>query len=168
LYIQVSTRASLEILEESYPPSTKSFKTNIYWTMKELLKFLSNIKPPLRINAFPFFVCKGGSTKISLDCVLFHPTIRIIDLYNKQQYDNMLCAQVDAVIYSIVRMGFGGIEVQVFETGWPSKGDLDEIGATLENVATYNRNLVRQQLENEGTPLRPNMRLEVYLFALFN
>ena len=80
----------------------------------------------------------------------------------------MLYAQVDAVIYAITRMGFGGIDVQVFETGWPSKGDLDEIGATLENAATYNGNLMRRQLKNEGTHLRPNMRLEVYLFALFN
>ncbi|XP_008439628.1 glucan endo-1,3-beta-glucosidase 11-like isoform X2 [Cucumis melo] len=54
------------------------------------------------------------------------------------------------------------------ETGWPSKGDYDEIGATAENAAIYNRNLLRRQLANEGTPLRPNMRLEVYLFALFN
>ena len=168
-YIQVSTPNSLEILEKSYPPSAGSFRTNIYSTMLELLKFLSNTKSPFWINAYPFFVYKGGSpNKISLDYVLFRPTIRIIDPYSKLQYDNMLYAQVDAVIYAIARMGFGAIVVQVSETGWPSKGDPDEIGATLENAATYNSNLVRRQLENEGTPLRPNMRLEVYLFALFN
>lgn len=76
--------------------------------------------------------------------------------------------QVDAVIYAIVRIGFGGIEVQVSETDWPSKGDPNATGATLENAVTYNGNLVRRQFQNEGTPLRPNMTLEVYLFALFN
>uniref|UniRef100_A0A5B7BTF5 Putative glucan endo-1,3-beta-glucosidase 14-like isoform X2 n=1 Tax=Davidia involucrata TaxID=16924 RepID=A0A5B7BTF5_DAVIN len=65
-------------------------------------------------------------------------------------------------------MGFGGLEVRVSETGWPSKGDPNEVGATIENAATYNRNLLRRQLGKQGTPLRPNMRLEVYLFALFN
>lgn len=46
-----------------------------------------------------------------------------MDPHTNLQYDNILYAQVDAVIYAIVRIGFGGIEVQVSETGWPSKGD---------------------------------------------
>ncbi|PNX72607.1 glucan endo-1,3-beta-glucosidase 11-like protein [Trifolium pratense] len=64
--------------------------------------------------------------------------------------------------------GFNGIEVRVSETGWPSKGDSDEIGASLENAEIYNKNLLRRQMKNEGTPLNPRMRLESYLFALFN
>lgn len=54
------------------------------------------------------------------------------------------------------------------ETGWPSKGDTNEIGASLENARAYNRNLLVRQLKSEGTPVRPNQKLEVYLFALFN
>ncbi|XP_022140176.1 glucan endo-1,3-beta-glucosidase 11-like [Momordica charantia] len=69
---------------------------------------------------------------------------------------------------AMARMGFGGIEVRVSETGWPSRGDPNEVGATAANAANYNRNLLRRQMANEGTPLRPNMRLEIYLFALFN
>ncbi|MCH92881.1 glucan endo-13-beta-glucosidase 14-like, partial [Trifolium medium] len=64
--------------------------------------------------------------------------------------------------------GFNGIEIRVSETGWPSKGDSDEIGASLENAEIYNKNLLRRQMKNEGTPLNPRMRLESYLFALFN
>jgi exo-beta-1,3-glucanase (GH17 family) len=166
--IQVSTPNSLEILEKSYPPSAGIFKSNTYSTMIQLLQFLWNTKAPFWINAYPYLAYKNDSNSISLDYVLFSSTTRIIDQETNLQYDNMLYAQVDAVIYAITRMGFGGIDVQVSETGWPSQGDLDEIGATLENAATYNGNLVRRQLKNEGTPLRPNMGLEVYLFALFN
>ncbi|CAL5346331.1 unnamed protein product [Camellia sinensis] len=93
---------------------------------------------------------------------------RMVDPYTKLHYDNMLYAQVDAVLFAIARMGFGGLEVGVSETGWPSRGDSNEFGATLENAAIYNKNLLRRQLGNEGTPMRPNMRLEVYLFSLFN
>ncbi|XP_059444775.1 glucan endo-1,3-beta-glucosidase 11-like [Corylus avellana] len=166
--IQVSTPNSLEVLEESYPPSAGIFKSNIYSTMMPLLQFLSNTNAPFWINAYPFFVYKDNPNTISLDYVLFNPTTRIIDDHTNLQYDNMLYAQVDAVIYAINRTGFRGIDVHVSETGWPSKGDPNEIGASLENAATYNGNLVRRQLKNEGTPLRPNMGLEVYLFALFN
>jgi hypothetical protein len=35
----------------------------------------------------------------------------------------MLYAQVDAVIPLIARMGFGGTEVRVSKSGWPSKGE---------------------------------------------
>ncbi|KAK8618581.1 hypothetical protein V6N13_132568 [Hibiscus sabdariffa] len=45
---------------------------------------------------------------------------------------------------------------------------LGQKGATPANAAVYNRNLLRRQMKKEGTPLRPNTRLEVYLFALFN
>ncbi|KAG0493842.1 hypothetical protein HPP92_004836 [Vanilla planifolia] len=48
------------------------------------------------------------------------------------------------------------------------RGDEDEISATVENAKIYNRNLVARQMEEEGTPLRPKPKLEVYLFALFN
>lgn len=43
----------------------------------------------------------------------------------------------------MARMDYRGLEVQVSETGWPSRHDLSETGATLENAAVYNGNLLR-------------------------
>jgi hypothetical protein len=80
----------------------------------------------------------------------------------------MLYAQVDAVTFAAARLGYGNVPVHVSETGWPSKGDANEAGATMENARQYNRNLLMRQVSGEGTPLRPKLRLEVYLFALFN
>lgn len=167
-HIQVSTPSSLAVLAESYPPSAGSFKSEVYATMSQVLKFLASTKSPFWINAYPYFAYKDDPERISLDYVLFNPNSGMVDPYTKLHYDNMLYAQVDAVIFAMDRMGYGGIEVRVSETGWPSKGDLNEVGATIENAAVYNRNLLRRQLQNEGTPLRPNIRVEVYLFALFN
>lgn len=167
-YIKVSTPCSLAVLEESYPPSAGSFKTEVAGAMSQLLQFLQTTKAPFWINAYPYFAYKDNPNKISLDYVLFNPNSGMIDPYTKLHYDNMLYAQVDAAIFAMARLGFNGIEVKVSETGWPSKGDANEIGATLQNAALYNRNLLERQLANEGTPLRPRMRLEVYVFALFN
>lgn len=167
-YIHVSTPSSLAVLEQSFPPSAGSFKSEVAGVMSQLLQFLSTTKAPFWINAYPYFAYKGDPNSISLDYVLFNPNAGMVDPYTKLHYDNMLYAQVDAVIFAIARLGYGGIEVRVSETGWPSKGDADEVGASVENAAVYNKNLLRRQLRNEGTPLRPNMRLEVYLFALFN
>lgn len=166
--IQVSTPNSLAVLEESYPPSAGSFKTEVAGIMSQYLQFLSSTKAPFWINAYPYFAYKDDPNRVSLDYVLFNPNSGMVDPYTKFRYDNMLYAQVDAVIFAMARLGYNGVEVRVSETGWPSKGDPNEVGATVQNAATYNRNLLRRQLQNEGTPLRPNMRLEVYLFALFN
>ncbi|XP_022777275.1 glucan endo-1,3-beta-glucosidase 10-like isoform X2 [Durio zibethinus] len=167
-YIQVSTSNSLAVLEESYPPSSGSFKSEVSGAMSQFLQFLSSTGSPFWINAYPYFAYKDAPNKISLDYVLFNRNPGMVDPSTNLHYDNMLYAQVDAVVYAMFRLGYDGIEVRVSETGWPSKGDPDEIGATAENAAVYNRNLLRRQMSNEGTPLRPNMRLEVYLFALFN
>ncbi|KAG8637436.1 glucan endo-1,3-beta-glucosidase 11 [Manihot esculenta] len=166
--IQVSTPNSLAVLAQSFPPSAGSFKSEVSGAMSQYLQFLSSTKSPFWINAYPYFAYKDDPNRVSLDYVLFNPNSGMIDPYTKLHYDNMLYAQVDAIIFAMARLGYNGIEIRVSETGWPSKGDPDEIGATIENAAAYNRNLLRRQLENEGTPLRPNMRLEVYLFALFN
>ncbi|KAK7317888.1 hypothetical protein RJT34_02488 [Clitoria ternatea] len=166
--IHVSTPCSLAVLEESYPPSAGSFKGEITGIMSQLLNFLSNTKAPFWINAYPFFAYKSDPNEISLDYVLFNPNEGMVDPNTNLHYDNMLYAQVDAVAFAIDRLGFKGIEVRVSETGWPSKGDPDEVGATVQNAQTYNRNLLRRQMANEGTPVSPRMRLEAYVFALFN
>ncbi|KAK1269522.1 Glucan endo-1,3-beta-glucosidase 11 [Acorus gramineus] len=74
---------------------------------------------------------------------------------SRLHYDNILYAQVDVVVFLIGKLGFRDVDVRVSETGWPSKGDPDEVRATVENDETYKQ-------------LRPNQRLEVYLFAMFN
>ncbi|KAH0717675.1 hypothetical protein KY285_013706 [Solanum tuberosum] len=167
-YIQVSSPNSLAVLANSYPPSAGSFRTDLNEIMQQFLQFLATTKSPFWINAYPYFAYKDNPNKISLDYVLFNSNEGMIDPYTKLHYDNMLYAQVDAAIFAIARMGFNGLEVKISETGWPSKGDTNEIGATLQNAAIYNRNILRRQLLNEGTPLRPNVRLDIYLFALFN
>ncbi|KAH0466952.1 hypothetical protein IEQ34_004190 [Dendrobium chrysotoxum] len=166
--IHVSTASSLAVLANSYPPSLGSFRPELAELIGPLLRFLSVTGSPFWINAYPYFAYKDDPERVPLDYVLFNSGAGMVDPNTGLKYDNMLYAQVDAVIFAIARFGYGGIEVRVSETGWPSKGDDDEMGATVENAMIYNRNLVARQLENEGTPLRPKARLEVYLFALFN
>ncbi|XP_022994818.1 glucan endo-1,3-beta-glucosidase 11-like [Cucurbita maxima] len=166
--IKVSTPSSLAVLQESYPPSAGSFKPEITGIMSQFLQFLNTTNAPFWINAYPYFAYKDNPNNIPLEYVIFNPNPGMIDPYTNLHYDNMLYAQADAVLFAMAKLGFGGIEVRVSETGWPSKGDPNEVGASLENAANYNRNLLRRQMANEGTPLRPNLRLEVYLFALFN
>ncbi|CAI0398301.1 unnamed protein product [Linum tenue] len=54
------------------------------------------------------------------------------------------------------------------ETGWPSKGDADEVGATPQNAGLYNGNLFKRVQARQGTPAKPSVPIDVHVFALFN
>ncbi|CAI0398298.1 unnamed protein product [Linum tenue] len=134
-----------------------------------LLSFHSQTGYPFLINAYPFFAYKGSPDEVSLDYALFGSnntgmTDPITNLY----YDNMLYAQVDAVYSAIKAMGHTNIEVKVSETGWPSKGDADEVGATPQNAGLYNGNLFKRVQARQGTPAKPSVPIDVHVFALFN
>lgn len=166
--IHVSSANSLAVLESSYPPSSGAFKAELAGVMVPFLQFLATTRAPFWVNAYPYFAYKADPSGIPLDYVLFNPNGGMEDPHTRLRYDNMLYAQVDAANFALERLGYGGVEVSVSETGWPSKGDTDELGASAENARAYNRNLLMRQMANEGTPLVPNRRLEVYLFAMFN
>ncbi|KAF2321620.1 hypothetical protein GH714_000662 [Hevea brasiliensis] len=107
-------------------------------------------------------------SQVPLDYVLFQPNQGLTDPNTNLNYDNMLYAQIDAVYSAIKAMGHTDIEVRISETGWPSKGDTDEEGATPENARLYNGNLLQRIQEKQGTPAKPSVPIDVYVFALFN
>ncbi|KAJ7981171.1 putative Glucan endo-1,3-beta-glucosidase [Quillaja saponaria] len=98
----------------------------------------------------------------------FSPNQGMIDPNTNLHYDNMLFAQLDAVYAAIKAMGHTDIEVRISETGWPSKGDPNEAGATPENAGLYNGNLLKIIEEKQGTPGNPSVPIDIHVFALFN
>jgi exo-beta-1,3-glucanase (GH17 family) len=166
--IKVTTPHALSILGTSYPPSAGSFESKLESLMEPLLALLSQSDSPFFINAYPYFAYKADPSQISLDYVLFEPNAGVVDSNSNTRYNNMLYAQVDAVYSALSALGYPNLEVIVSETGWPSMGDADEAGATLQNAQTYNGNLFQLLAQNKGTPLKPNVVLQAYLFALFN
>ncbi|KAK8550788.1 hypothetical protein V6N13_119290 [Hibiscus sabdariffa] len=133
-----------------------------------ILNFHAQVKSPFLINAYPYFAYKDSPNEVPLDYVLFQPNQGTMDPVTNLKYDNMLYAQVDAVYSAIKAMGHTDIEVRVSETGWPSKGDENEVGATPENAGLYNGNLLKRIEQGQGTPAKPNIPVDIYVFALFN
>ncbi|PWA73492.1 glycosyl hydrolase superfamily protein [Artemisia annua] len=105
-YIQVSTPSSLAVLANSYPPSEGAFTPELIPIMTQLLQFLSATRSPFWINAYPYFAYKDSPSKISIDYALFNPNSGMIDPHTNMHYDNMLYAQVDAVIFAMARTPF--------------------------------------------------------------
>ena len=109
--------------------------------MHEILNFHVQTGSKLYVNMYLFFFAYKGSKEIPLDYVLFEPNKGFEDPITNLFYDNMLFA-IDSVYFEISMLGYNGITICVSETGWPSKGDVDEVGATLDNAAKYNGNLI--------------------------
>lgn len=166
--VAVTSAHSLTILGNSYPPSSGSFRQDLAEYLQPLVSYHAQIKSPFLINAYPYFAYKDNPEQVPLEYVLFQPNQGMTDPYTNLHYDNMLFAQVDAVYSAIRAMGHTDIEVRISETGWPSKGDTNEAGATPENAGLYNGNLLRKIEEKQGTPAKPSVPIDIYVFALFN
>ncbi|ONK61467.1 uncharacterized protein A4U43_C08F30220 [Asparagus officinalis] len=165
LSVPVTTVVSTEVLGASYPPSSGSFSNSSASTMSSIISFLKSTNSPLLINIYPYFAYASNPSSISLDYALFtsrNPIVQDGDL----SYANLFDAIIDAM-YSAAEVVAGGpdVKVVVSETGWPSNGS---VFATMQNAQIYNNNLVRHVRSNSGTPKRPGVEIETYLFAIFN
>lgn len=167
--IKVSSPVALSALQSSYPPSSGAFKSDLIEpSVKPMLTFLQQTGSYLMVNSYPFFAYEANTDTISLDYALLRPNEGVKDSANGNVYKSLFEAQLDAVFAALDALKFNDIKVVVSETGWPSAGGDKEFGAGADNAAAYNGNLVRRVLTGGGTPLRPNDKLNVFLFALFN
>nr|XP_043622908.1 glucan endo-1,3-beta-glucosidase 12-like [Erigeron canadensis] len=168
-YIKISSPVALSALQNSYPSSAGSFRSELIEPVfKPMFEFLRQTGSYLMVNAYPFFAYESNSDVISLDYALFRENPGVVDAGNGIRYFSLFDAQIDAVFAAMSALHYNDIPLVVTETGWPSKGDNNEIGASIENAAAYNGNLVKRILTSSGTPLRPKAELTVFLFALFN
>ncbi|XP_047067692.1 glucan endo-1,3-beta-glucosidase 14-like isoform X1 [Lolium rigidum] len=166
--VNVTTAHSLDIMGSSYPPSAGTFRVDVVPYIAPLVDFLSMARSPFLINCYPYFAYKDDPNSVPLEYVLFQPNAGGTDTTTGLHYDNMLYAQVDSVYAAIQALGHTDVDVKISETGWPSKGDPDEAGATPQYARIYMGNLLRRIEMKQGTPLRPVVPIDVYVFALFN
>ncbi|ESQ46728.1 hypothetical protein EUTSA_v10027775mg [Eutrema salsugineum] len=169
--IFVTTAHSLAILDVSYPPSATSFRRDLLGSLTPILDFHVKTGSPILINAYPFFAYEENPKHVSLDFVLFQPNQGFTDPGSNFHYDNMLFAQVDAVYHALDAVGisYKKVPIVVSETGWPSNGDPQEVGATCDNARKYNGNLIKMMMSKKmRTPIRPDCDLTIFVFALFN
>ncbi|CAA2964445.1 glucan endo-1,3-beta-D-glucosidase [Olea europaea subsp. europaea] len=166
--IKVSTVHSMAVLGQSEPPSAGAFNSSFGDTLKALLQFQSENSSPFMINPYPFFAYQSDPRPETLAFCLFQPNAGRVDSRTGIKYMNMFDAQVDAVHSALSAMGFKDVEIVVAETGWPYKGDPNEVGPSLDNAKNYNGNLINYLRSKVGTPLMPGKSVDTYIFALYD
>ncbi|KAJ1255899.1 hypothetical protein BS78_K141600 [Paspalum vaginatum] len=161
--IKVSTAVGLDVITNSFPPSSGAFAQP---HMGPVAQFLARTGAPLLANVYPYFAYRGSPPgDVSLGYALFLPGTTVRDSGNGLVYTNLLDAMVDSVHAALEKAGSTGVRVVVSESGWPSAGGA---AASVQNARTYNQNLIRHVGGRQGTPRRPGAPVETYVFALFN
>ncbi|KAE9597321.1 hypothetical protein Lal_00007569 [Lupinus albus] len=166
--VQVSTPHSLGILSASEPPSSGQFRRGYDKAIfVPILDFLRRTKSPFLVNPYPFFGIDPNRPE-TVNYALFKPNDGVFDNVTGFNYTNMFDAQMDAVYSAMKKVGYEDVELVVAETGWPSAGDPNQGGVSVENAVSYNGNLIKHVNSGKGTPLMPNKTFETYIFSLFN
>ncbi|KAG8483331.1 hypothetical protein CXB51_022525 [Gossypium anomalum] len=166
--IKVSTVHSMAVLGQSDPPSSGFFRPSYEPALRGLLRFHRDNGSPFAINPYPFFAYQSDPRPETLAFCLFQPNAGRVDWVSGIKYMNMFDAQVDAVHSALSDMGFKDVEIMVAETGWPYRGDSNEVGPSIENAKAYNGNLIAHLKSMVGTPLMPGKSVDTYLFALYD
>lgn len=162
--IKVSSPHAASVLSSSSPPSAGAFDPYLQSVMTPFLQFLQDHGSPFLLNVYPYISYINNKQYISLDYALFGSAATPVQ-DGPLTYTNLFDASVDAMFWAMEKQGFGGVSVVLAETGWPREGG---DAATPENALAFNGNVIRRALNSVGTPKRPGMGVEVYVFDLFD
>ncbi|KAM1170789.1 hypothetical protein ACFX13_021537 [Malus domestica] len=162
--IKLSSPQAASVLSASYPPSSASFDPSVQPSLLPLLRFLRDTNSPFMVNSYPYFSYLRNKNYVSLEYALFRATSEVVN-DGELVYSNLFDASVDAFVSAMEREGVVGVPVVVSETGWPTGGGE---AASVENSRAYNAEVVRRAVEGVGTPRRPGVGVEVFLFDLFD
>lgn len=168
--IKVSSPCSMDLLAASFFPSAGQFNGS-HAEIPALLDFLSRTFSPYMVNVYPWKAFTAQPTVISLDYALSNmngTNGTVVDPGSNSTYTSLFDAQLDAVYAALGRSNHSDLMVVVSETGWPTAGDTGEAGASIPNAQTYNSNLVKRVVNNVGTPARPGIVINAFLYELFN
>lgn len=164
--IRVTTAVGLEVLKNSFPPSATEFQDSALGPLVEILKVLEGQGASiLMANIYPYFAYAADPIHVSLDYALFRAKSAVVRDGNFEYY-NLFSAMVDSFYWAMEKAGYSDIGIAISESGWPSAGN--EAFTTPQLASIYNKNFVKQILTNAGTPKRPGLYMDAFIFAMFN
>ncbi|XP_031110979.1 glucan endo-1,3-beta-glucosidase, acidic-like [Ipomoea triloba] len=158
--IKATTATYSAVLTNTYPPNQGVFQENAKKLMVPVVQFLAQTGNPLLANIYPYFSYRGNPSQIPLSYALFTDPNP-----NSVGYRNLFDALLDSMYAAVQKAGGPNVPIVVSETGWPSAGGF---AATMQNAATYYRNLIAHVKGNAGTPMKPGRSIETYLFAMYD
>ncbi|XP_038883272.1 glucan endo-1,3-beta-glucosidase 8 [Benincasa hispida] len=161
--VKVTTALNADVYESrSNLPSDGQFRSDIFSAMKDIVHFLDRNKAPFMVNIYPF-LSLYQNPNFPLDYAFFGDGKPTID--KGRTYTNVFDANYDTLIWSLKKVGISDLKIIVGEVGWPT--DANKF-ANLTLAKRFYDGLFKKLASDEGTPMRPNEKFEVYLFGLLD
>lgn len=152
-----------DILSSATLPSQATFRTDLAPLMLQIAAFLDSTGAPFVVNLYPFLSLVLG-TNFPLDFAFFEGyAYPIMD--GTRVYSNVFDASYDGLVSALSAAGYPNMQVVVGEIGWPTDGTPY---ANITLSQKFNQQLVNHLESGTGTPLRPGVKIEGYLFSLLD
>ncbi|XP_038902854.1 glucan endo-1,3-beta-glucosidase 8-like [Benincasa hispida] len=162
--IKTTTPLNADVYESaSNQPSDGQFRSDIHDTIKEIVNFLSHNDAPFMVNIYPF-LSLYQNPDFPVDFAFLDEIGKSINDKGKT-YTNVFDANYDTLVWSLKKIGAGNLKIIVGEVGWPTEANKF---ANVELAKRFYDGLFKKLASKKGTPMRPNEKLEVYLFGLFD
>ncbi|KAK1609403.1 hypothetical protein QYE76_033076 [Lolium multiflorum] len=142
-------------------PSDGDFRDDIRGLMLSIVQFLASSGAPFVANVYPF-ISLYADPNFPLDYAFFQgSSSAVVD--GGVTYENTFDANHDTLVAALRRNGFPDVPIVVGEVGWPTDGDAN---ANPEYARRFNQGLLDHIASGKGTPLRPGVPVDAYLFSL--
>jgi hypothetical protein len=142
-------------------PSGGDFRDDIRGTMLDIVQFLASSGAPFMANVYPF-ISLYEDPNFPLDYAFFDGSSSAVQ-DGGITYQNTFDANHDTLVAALRRNGFPDVPIVVGEVGWPNDGDAN---ANPDNARRFNQGLLDHIASGKGTPLRPGVPVDAYLFSL--
>lgn len=160
---RVTTVVPMQVLQTFNPPSAGAFTQQCLNIMVDVAASLLRAGSPLMLNVYPYFAYKSDPKKFSFEFATFNAKQPLVD--RKFKYFNLFDAMVDGFYTALEKINAENVALSVAETGRPTCGKKDCTSA--DDARIYNANLYHHVVNN-GTPRRPSILLDTFLFEMFD
>ncbi|KAJ4745910.1 hypothetical protein LUZ62_080315 [Rhynchospora pubera] len=165
--LKITTTVPMSALGIYFPPSASNFADAAMSDMTAIIQALNSMPNGdsiLMVNAYPYFAYASDTSYISKEYANTKSSAPgVVD--GNLEYHSLIHAMLDAFYAALEKNGGSSLGVVVGETGWPSGGNGEITTPYLS--AMYN-SFFRYYILGSGTPMRPNKKLDGFVFEMFN
>lgn len=158
--IKVTIPQNADVYESNSTPSEGNFRKDIRDLMVKITHFLNDNDAPFLVNIYPF-LSLYQNPDFPVEFAFFNGGGKGVQDKNIN-YNNMLDANLDTLIWSLRKAGVPKLKIIVGEIGWPTDGNKN---ANIKMAKKFYDGFFKKMATNKGTPLYPGY-IEVYLFSL--
>lgn len=144
-------------------PSATTFKPEYIAQIGPMLEIMNRTGAPFCMNLYPYISLYMDSG-YPVDYAFFSGTTSP-NVDGAITYQNALDASLDGLASALSKAGYPSMPIMLGEIGWPTDGARS---ATVDLAGRYMQDMITHLQSGIGTPLRPNVFVEFYLFGLLD